>query len=160
MRVLRVTGIEAEAELAFAGLYSLLHPIAGYLGALPERQAAAIEGGVRTEARRSRSGTACSRGGHPRPADQRRGDRALLILVDDLHWLDPASAEALLFALRRLDRDAVACVLTFRWVADAGRPAELCLAGLGPEAAAQLIDTVAIAGRRPRGRAAARRDGR
>ncbi len=43
MRILRVTGIEAEAELAFAGLYSLLHPIAGYLAALPERQAAAIE---------------------------------------------------------------------------------------------------------------------
>jgi hypothetical protein len=27
MRVLRTTGIEAENELGFAGLYSLLHPV-------------------------------------------------------------------------------------------------------------------------------------
>lgn len=32
MRILRATGIETERELAFAGLYSLLHPLAGYLG--------------------------------------------------------------------------------------------------------------------------------
>ncbi len=31
MRVLRATGIEAENELGFAGLYSLLHPVVGYL---------------------------------------------------------------------------------------------------------------------------------
>ena len=42
MRILRATGIEAETELGFAGLYSLLHPVADYLTALPERQAAAL----------------------------------------------------------------------------------------------------------------------
>jgi|SRR5579872_3479174 len=42
MRVLRVTGTEAEAELALAGLYSLLQPLAGYLGALPASRAAAV----------------------------------------------------------------------------------------------------------------------
>ena len=35
MRILRATGIEAETELGFAGLYSLLHPVADYLTALP-----------------------------------------------------------------------------------------------------------------------------
>jgi hypothetical protein len=43
MRILRATGIEAETELAFAGLHSLLYPVAGYLTALPERQAAALQ---------------------------------------------------------------------------------------------------------------------
>ena len=43
MRILRATGIEAETELAFAGLHSLLHPVAGYLAALPERRATALQ---------------------------------------------------------------------------------------------------------------------
>ena len=42
MRVLRATGIEAENELGFVGLYSLLHPVADYLKGLPEPQAAAL----------------------------------------------------------------------------------------------------------------------
>src|SRR6516162_7910659 len=42
MQVLRATGIEMEQELGFAGLYSLLYPVAGYLGSLPERHAAAV----------------------------------------------------------------------------------------------------------------------
>ena len=42
MRVLRATGIEAETELAFAGLYSLLRPVADYLTALPAQQAEAL----------------------------------------------------------------------------------------------------------------------
>ena len=37
MRILRATGIEAENELGFAGLYSLLLPVASYLEALPGR---------------------------------------------------------------------------------------------------------------------------
>ena len=79
----------------------------------------------------------------------------MLVLADDVHWLDPASLEALSFALRRLDRDAIACVMTLR--ADipalAGLPCR-DLAGLGREAAAQLAEAVsgikpapAVAGR-------------
>jgi predicted ATPase len=42
MQILRTTGIETEKELAFAGLCSLLYPVADYLGSLPERHAAAV----------------------------------------------------------------------------------------------------------------------
>ena len=38
----------------------------------------------------------------------------MLALVDDAHWLDPPSAEALLFAIRRLLADPVAVVLAVR----------------------------------------------
>ena len=41
-------------------------------------------------------------------------DRPLLVLVDDMHWLDPVDREALLFAVRRLGSDAIACVMTLR----------------------------------------------
>jgi DNA-binding CsgD family transcriptional regulator len=155
MQVLRATGFEAEAELAFAGLYSLLYPLADHLAALPELQAAALRAALGL--------------GHDGPAPERLAvaagthgllttaaeSRPLLVLVDDLHWLDPASQEALIFALRRLGDDAIACVMTLR----AGMPVPTglpCgdLAGLGREPAEQLVE--AITGIRP-ARAVARR---
>jgi DNA-binding CsgD family transcriptional regulator len=144
MQILRVTGIEAEVELAFASLYSLLYPLTDYLAALPEPQAAAVEtalglrhGAVAPE----RLAVAAGSHGLLTLAAE---DRALLILVDDLQWLDPASAEAMLFAFRRLGHDAIACVLTIR----AGTPAPAglpChdLRGLEADATAQLIGAMA-----------------
>jgi hypothetical protein len=38
----------------------------------------------------------------------------VLCLVDDAHWLDTATADALLFASRRLEADPVALVFTAR----------------------------------------------
>ncbi len=38
----------------------------------------------------------------------------VLVLVDDLHWLDHESASAIAFAARRLGSDAVAFVLNAR----------------------------------------------
>src|SRR5690349_15254917 len=43
-RVLRVTGVESEAELPFAALHALLRPALDQIGALPGRQAAALRG--------------------------------------------------------------------------------------------------------------------
>src|SRR5580704_14379996 len=42
--VLRVTGVEAEAELPFAALHALMRPALDEIGALPGRQAAALRG--------------------------------------------------------------------------------------------------------------------
>jgi DNA-binding CsgD family transcriptional regulator len=38
----------------------------------------------------------------------------LLVVIDDLQWIDPASATVLTFALRRLDADAVIAILASR----------------------------------------------
>ncbi|WP_328854902.1 ATP-binding protein [Microbispora hainanensis] len=46
MRVLRTTGVEAEADLAFAALHQLLLPVTGLLDALPEPQAEAVRGAL------------------------------------------------------------------------------------------------------------------
>jgi hypothetical protein len=98
-----------------------------YLAALPEAHAAALESAFglycRAQPLRGLAVAAASHGVLTAAAE----DRALLILVDDLHWLDPASAEAMVFALRRLDRDAVAGVMTLR----AGMPAPVaCPTGI------------------------------
>src|SRR5207249_7944230 len=42
--LLRTAGVEAESDLAFAGLYGLLRPIVEKLGELPKTQADALAG--------------------------------------------------------------------------------------------------------------------
>ena len=148
MRVLRATGIEAESELGFAGLYSLLHPVASYLEALPGRQASALRAALGLgDVQAAPDRLAVAAGTHALLSIAAEHG-PLLILVDDLHWLDPASQEALLFTLRRLDRDAVACLITLRpgWNAPVGLPCR-DLAGLSPDATKRLVE--AIAGTRP-----------
>ncbi|WP_188193559.1 helix-turn-helix transcriptional regulator [Nonomuraea sp. SYSU D8015] len=113
MRILRGTGIEQEMELPFSGLHLLLRTVLDGVPALPLPQA---------EALRSAFGLSSS------PAHDRflvgmavltlladlADERPLLCLVDDAHWLDHASAEALLFAARRLEAEGVALLFAAR----------------------------------------------
>src|SRR4051812_20463643 len=46
LRVLRGAGVESEAELPFAGLHLLLHPLPDRLDALPTVQAEALRGAL------------------------------------------------------------------------------------------------------------------
>src|SRR5262249_52747905 len=68
----------------------------------------------------------------------------LVCVVDDAHWLDGASADALVFIARRLHADPVALVVAARDGEtrrfDAPGLPELSLAGLGPSEAAALLD--------------------
>jgi DNA-binding CsgD family transcriptional regulator len=65
------------------------------------------------------------------------------VLVDDAHWLDGSSADALLFAFRRLIADPVAVVLTVRTgepsLLDGADLATLRLQGLDRASAAELL---------------------
>jgi DNA-binding CsgD family transcriptional regulator len=71
------------------------------------------------------------------------GDGPVLCLVDDAHWLDQTSADALLFAARRLQAEGVALVFATHdqetaLFPAAGLPA-LRLGGLDADAATQLL---------------------
>jgi len=46
LTVLKVTGVQGESDLDFAGLHSLVRPIVGYLAKLPEPQRDAVEGAL------------------------------------------------------------------------------------------------------------------
>ncbi|MFC8368125.1 AAA family ATPase [Streptomyces sp. NPDC057239] len=138
LRVVRGTAVESEAHLPFAGLHLLLRPALDRTDALPAPQARALRGAF---------GLA--------PAEP--GDRMLvglavlsllaefadggpvLCLVDDAQWLDRASAEALLFAARRLDAEGTALIITARTGFDAPGLAHLPLKGLDAPAAAGLL---------------------
>jgi DNA-binding CsgD family transcriptional regulator len=139
--VLRSRPLEAESELAFAGLSDLLRPVLSLLGGLPEPQAAALSGALAL--------------GPSAPGDRfaiaaatlsllaaAAGECPVLAVVDDGHWLDRPSREALLFAGRRLGSEGVLLLLGTRdgaWVPAAGLRT-LELRGLPAEDAAALIE--------------------
>ncbi|MFI0720330.1 ATP-binding protein [Streptomyces sp. NPDC021224] len=115
MTVVRGSGVEFEAELPFAGLQLLLRTAMGADGALPEPQRRAL---------RSAFGLGGAEGGPVEPMfvglavlsllSEHAADGPLLCVVDDAQWLDRASADALLFAARRLDAEGVAMVFAAR----------------------------------------------
>jgi len=113
MRVLHARGIESEAELAFSGLLELSRPILDRLDELPTRQALALRTAFALEA-----ATAVDRFAISAATLGLIGAAAektpLLIAVDDAHWLDSASLDALVFTARRLEADEVAVVFAVR----------------------------------------------
>jgi DNA-binding CsgD family transcriptional regulator len=148
LRLLRARGVEAEAQVPFAGLLELVRPALGRLDQIPKPQASALAAAL-----------ALRPGGASDPfavgaatlsllaafAD----DAPLLALVDDAHWLDEASAAAILFAVRRLVADPIAFILAVR----EGEPSlfhapnlpTLEVGGLGREASAELLTRQSVA---------------
>ena len=142
MRVLFAQGLESEAPLAFAGLYQLLRPVLSLLERLPAPQARALRVAFGQQDGPTEEPflvALATLGMLSEAADT----MPVLCLVDDAHWLDTASADALLFAARRLQADPVALIFTARdgdvrsFTAD-GVP-RLALTGLAPPAARMVL---------------------
>ena len=113
-RCLSTRGFESESAFAYAGLLQLLNPVRDLLDEVPDAQADALGvalGWSAAEADADRFLVAAATlsllaaAAVPGP---------VLVLVDDLHWLDHESASAITFAARRLGSDAVAFVLNAR----------------------------------------------
>jgi DNA-binding CsgD family transcriptional regulator len=140
-RVLRVTGVESEAELPFAGLHVLLRPALDEIAALPERQAVALRGAFGMAAEAVADRFLVGLGVLSLIAELAEG-RPVLVVVDDAQWLDRASADALVFAARRLHAERVAVLAAARdEPPGAGLPGlpELRVGGLDRAAAERLL---------------------
>ena len=142
--LLSARGIESEVAVPFAGLSELLSGEMDRLERLPGPQAAALRGAL-----------ALSEGA---PVDRFTVGAAVLTLlasaaergpvlamVDDAQWIDTPSAEALVFAGRRLRTEGVALLFATRGdgrvdVSRNGMP-ELRVGGLDPGAAWSLLAT-------------------
>jgi AAA ATPase domain len=158
MRVLRARGIESEAQIPFGSLLELLRPALAMLGQIPQPQAVALEGALAL-----RPGSALERFAIGAATLSLLAayaeDAPLAVVIDDAHWLDGSSAQALLFAFRRLVADPIAILIALR----EGEPSMLdgadlpvlriggltsaeaatLVRGLAPEAAARLYSATA-----------------
>jgi DNA-binding CsgD family transcriptional regulator len=149
MRVLTCAGIPGEAHLSFAGLHQLLRPVLAEAGGLPRGQQDALL-------------TALGVGEGVAPAlplvglatlellAAGAGQAPVLVVAEDVHWLDSSTCEVLAFVSRRLGADPVGLLGTAREaelddnpLAGAGL-AELRLGPLDPAAAAALLDARSV----------------
>jgi DNA-binding CsgD family transcriptional regulator len=119
MRLLRARGIESEAQIPFASLLELVRPALAMLGDIPEPQAVALEGALALRPGAAHDRFAVGAATLSLLAAYAEQD-PLAVLIDDVHWIDVSSAQALLFAVRRLVADPIAVLI-------AGRAGELSL---------------------------------
>jgi DNA-binding CsgD family transcriptional regulator/tetratricopeptide (TPR) repeat protein len=137
MRVLRTAGVETEVDLAFAGLHQLVRPVLDLADRLPAPQAQALLGafGLIDHGSEDRFLVAAAALSLLSEAAE---DGPVLCVVEDAHWLDRPSVEALTFAARRLDAEGVVIVVATRDETWAGLP-ELRVGGLRPADATALL---------------------
>jgi predicted ATPase len=116
-RVVRVAGVQAEAELAFAGLHQLCSPLLGRLDRIPPPQRDALDTafGVRAGPAPDRFPLGLALLSLLAEA---AAARPLVCVIDDAHRLDRTSAQTLAFVARRLGAESVALVFALRDPAD------------------------------------------
>ncbi len=145
MRVLRARGIESEAQIPFGSLLELLRPALGMLDKIPEPQAVALEGALAL--RRGMAQERFAVGAATLSVLAAYAEQApVAVLVDDAQWLDVSSAQALLFAFRRLVADPIAVFVAVREgepsLLDGADLPPLRISGLTSDDAAQLMPGV------------------
>jgi DNA-binding CsgD family transcriptional regulator len=141
MQVLRTSGVESESPLAFAAVQRLLRPLRARFATLPAPQRSSLLAAL---------GEAAGEGdrflaflGTLNLLADAAEESPVLVVADDAHWLDDASAAALLFVARRLQAERVAMLFgvrdgaAYRFAAD-DLPA-VVLGGLTGDAADAML---------------------
>ena len=113
MTVLAAHGMESEAELPFAGLLELFRGRLDRLDDLPAPQAAALGGALALSEQPSTDRFAIYAGVLSLLAALAE-DGPILVVIDDVQWIDVPSAEAVLFAARRLGAEPVGVLIAGR----------------------------------------------
>ncbi len=144
MRVLRLCGVTAEAHLPFGALQQGIAPILRQAETLPARQHAALQAafGLNDDAAApdiflvglaTLTLLTASAAGKP-----------ILLVADDVQWLDQPSLDVLAFISRRLSSDPIVLLMAMRTCAN-GEPQgdipRLRLARLDAVAAERLLDS-------------------
>ena len=113
--VLGMTGVLAEAHLAFAGLQQALHPLMKQAKSLPAHQRSALLNAFGMVSATTEAPdiwlvalatlTLLTEGASHKP---------ILLVVDDAQWLDEATRQVLSFVSRRLSSDPIVLLLALR----------------------------------------------
>ncbi len=141
--LIRIAGVEAESEFAFAGLHRLLLPFLDSLDEIPKPQRNALSSafGLTSQA----------------PADQflvglatlsllanAASTDGMVCIIDDCHWIDVETLQTMAFVGRRISADGIALMFglrssTVQLPQLAGLPV-LEISGLPNEAAVELVE--------------------
>jgi DNA-binding CsgD family transcriptional regulator len=101
LKVVRAEGAESETELPFSGLHGLCGTMLGLLGRLPDPQRRALEIAFGMRAGTGPDGFLAGLAVLGLLVES-ASDHPLICVIDDAHWLDQASLQAIGFAARRL----------------------------------------------------------
>ena len=114
MVLLRAQGVESESDLAFSALHQLLGPVMHLGGRLNPNQATALRVGFGEHPAGERNHRFLVYSATLGLIAEAAGTQPVLCVVDDAHWLDEESADALLFTARRVGVERVAMLFTAR----------------------------------------------
>jgi predicted ATPase len=113
MTVLRTTGVPSESQVPFAGLHQLLLQVLHVADQLPGPQERAVLTAIgRLDAEVAEAVDVALASLSLLREAAAKGP--LLVIAEDLHWLDRPSADALAFVGRRLEHDPIVLVATSR----------------------------------------------
>ena len=145
-KLLTATGLECEAQFAYAGLHQLLQPVLTLTDKLPAPQKAAL-----------RAALGIATGTAPdvflvglatlNLLDEAAAEKPIVLIVDDVQWLDGPTSAVLTFTARRLESTSILLFLGLRDLFDSllltAHLPEIKLGPLHDSAATQLLDSVA-----------------
>jgi DNA-binding CsgD family transcriptional regulator/tetratricopeptide (TPR) repeat protein len=142
LRRLRCAGTESEHDLTFAGLEQLLRPLHALVDRLPGVQASALRSALGVSGERVEDRLLLGLATLNLLAEATE-EGPVLCIVDDLQWVDPPSAQAMLFVARRLGAEGVVMLFAVRddsasWFEVPGLQ-QLTLAPLSEEAAREVV---------------------
>jgi DNA-binding CsgD family transcriptional regulator len=143
-QIVRIAGVKAEMELAYAGLHQICGPFLGQLDRLPDPQRIALSIAFGLMAGDAPDRFLVGLAVLNLLADGAE-ERPLICLIDDAQWLDRVSAQAVPFVARRLVAERIAVVAVIREPSEEcdfdGLP-ELRVHGLSEADAGRLLDSV------------------
>ena len=120
MRALSVSGRESESNLAFAGLHQLLRPVLSSAAALPDRQRQALLGALGLAAAPVAPDPLLIGVAVLTLLSDLSERSPVLVVADDVHWLDRSSLDVLAFTGSRLDAEPVVLLVSARGQAPPG----------------------------------------
>jgi tetratricopeptide (TPR) repeat protein len=142
--VLRAAGVESQMHLPFGGIHQAFAPLTRHFTSLPDPQRQALE-----------TALGLSDGSNPdlfliaeaafAVVGRERQERPVVLVVDDVHWLDPQSHQILTFVAHRAAAAGLCVVAAIRPghpgpFVDAGFP-RLPVQGLDNDAAEVILST-------------------
>jgi tetratricopeptide (TPR) repeat protein len=140
VRVLRTSGRDTEVEVPFVALAELCNPLAWLLEALPAARAEPLAAALGLEHAPRAGDRFAVYAGALDLLTAAAEEEPLLVVVDDAHSLDEASAEAIAFIAQRLDADGIALLVATEAPDDLPEAEELAVRGLEPAAARFLLE--------------------